>query len=88
MGNLSLEDEIIMNRNEAMKKVSMENPAGSFIPEMSIEEMARVQGGGDVQAETTPSSMLCVNVGLRMSSQKCAYVAGGAVGGAISVWKC
>jgi type 2 lantibiotic (TIGR03893 family) len=77
-----------MNRNEAMRKVSMSNPAGSLMPEMTIEEMTRVQGGGDVQAETTPSTMLCVNVGIRMSSQKCAYVAGNVVGGAISVWKC
>lgn len=74
-----------MKRNEAMQKVSMENPAGSLMGELSIEEMTRVQGGGDVQPETT---LLCVQVGIRMSSQKCAYVAGGVVGGAISVWKC
>ena len=80
-----------MKRTEAMQKVSLSNPAGYSIPQLTIEEMARIQGGGDVQGETTPvtmSSMMCVNIGVRMSSQNCAYVAGGVVGGALSVCKC
>lgn len=80
-----------MKRLDAMKKVNMLNPAGSSIPELSLEELTLIRGGGDVQGETTPatiSSMACVAATIRISSQKCAYVGGGIVGGALSYYKC
>lgn len=80
-----------MERMKAIQKVSLSNPAGSSMPEMSLEELTRIHGGGDVQGETTPatiSSMACVGATIRISSQKCAYAGGSLLGGAISYYKC
>ncbi|PRT15280.1 mersacidin family lantibiotic [Bacillus wiedmannii] len=80
-----------MERMKAMQKVNLSNPAGSSMSEMTFEELTRIHGGGDVQGETTPvtvSSMMCVGIGVEMSSANCAWGAGTVVGGALSYWKC
>ncbi|HDR7345115.1 TPA: mersacidin family lantibiotic [Bacillus toyonensis] len=80
-----------MNREQVIKKVNLSNPAGSSMPEMTVEELTRIHGGGDVQGETTPtaaSSMMCVGVGVRMSSKNCAAVGGAIVGSILSNYKC
>ncbi|WP_214691659.1 MULTISPECIES: mersacidin family lantibiotic [unclassified Exiguobacterium] len=79
-----------MLRNEALKKVASSNPAGDTLTAMSMEELSRVNGGGDVGAELTPttSTYLCIGVGIRLSSQKCAYVGGTIVSGVLSNAKC
>lgn len=79
-----------MLRSEALKKVESNNPAGDSLTVMSMEELSRVNGGGDVGAETTPttSTYICVGIGVRLSSQKCAYVGGTIVSTILSNSKC
>ena len=44
---------------EARKKLwEVEHPSGKPLNELTLEELAEVQGAGDVQPETTP---LCVS---------------------------
>lgn len=72
-----------MNRYQVLEDMNGNHPAGAKLVEVSAEELARVYGGGDVQAETTPVCATAV-----ASSQMCLYGAGVVVGVTLSVWKC
>ncbi|MFE4880225.1 mersacidin family lantibiotic [Bacillus mycoides] len=61
-----------MNRNQVIEELAVNHPAGAKLVEVSREELTRVYGGGDVQAETTP--LLYINgitIGLALSKQSC-----------------
>ena len=53
--------------------------AGPAFEELTAEEMAAIQGSGDVQAETTPICAVSVTMGA--SSAACGWVGGGIVTG-------
>ncbi|WP_047150428.1 mersacidin family lantibiotic [Aneurinibacillus tyrosinisolvens] len=72
-----------MNRYQVLSALKENHPAGAPMVEVSAEELARVYGGGDVQAETTPVCAAAV-----ASSANCAAGAGLVVGGAISYFWC
>ncbi|MFK4311034.1 type 2 lantibiotic (TIGR03893 family) [Bacillus sp. RC242] len=49
---------------EARKKLGeVDHPSGKPINELTLEELAEVQGAGDVQPETTPA---CVTLGFTL----------------------
>ncbi|RBP02474.1 mersacidin family lantibiotic [Rossellomorea aquimaris] len=65
---------------EARANISFSHPAGLSYGELSTEEMMNIQGAGDVQPETTPtttiaSSGFCavttIGVGVTLSLQFC-----------------
>ncbi|MED4206661.1 lichenicidin A2 family type 2 lantibiotic [Neobacillus mesonae] len=62
-----------MSRSFALETLAKQQPAGALLVEVSQEELARIQGGGDVQPETTTP---------------CAYTAGVLIGIGLSLWKC
>ncbi|MCA0987010.1 mersacidin family lantibiotic [Guptibacillus algicola] len=60
---MSKEKTIQAWKNPEMRSVSMNHPAGQAFSELTIEDMMTIQGAGDVQPETTPttvSSGVCV----------------------------
>ncbi|MBM7580804.1 mersacidin family lantibiotic [Jeotgalibacillus terrae] len=44
-----------MSRSEVLKSLNEFQPAGDKMPTLSKEELAKINGGGDVQPETTPT---------------------------------
>lgn len=72
-----------MNRHQVLESMNVNHPAGAKLVEVSAEELARVYGGGDVQAETTPVCAAAI-----ISSNACLYGAGVVIGVGLSIWKC
>ncbi|MNH92255.1 hypothetical protein D3C73_448310 [compost metagenome] len=62
-----------MNRTNALLSLKLDNPAGEALVELSNDELMRVQGGADVQPETTPV---------------CGFFIGAGIGAILSVFKC
>ncbi|WP_025692287.1 mersacidin family lantibiotic [Paenibacillus zanthoxyli] len=62
-----------MNRKDALLSLNTEDPAGAPLVELSHDELIRVQGGADVQPETTPlcGFFIGVGVGVILSVAKC-----------------
>ncbi|MFF2883424.1 mersacidin family lantibiotic [Bacillus toyonensis] len=64
-----------MNRNQVIEELAVNHPAGAKLVEVSKEELTRVYGGGDVQAETTPMTPTLylngITIGLALSKQSC-----------------
>ncbi|WP_102275103.1 mersacidin family lantibiotic [Cytobacillus massiliigabonensis] len=44
---------------ELRSKMGVGHPSGKAFEELSIEEMVNIQGAGDIQPNTTPSSIPC-----------------------------
>jgi type 2 lantibiotic (TIGR03893 family) len=42
-----------MTRNQVLETIHQNHPSGERLVEVSVEELQRVYGGGDVQPETT-----------------------------------
>jgi CylL-L protein len=76
-----------MQRTEVLEAMNAQNPAGPSLMEISNEELMRVYGSGDVDAETTYPCFVVAYYGVQ-SSTYCAYGAGALVGIGLSVWKC
>ncbi|OWA35269.1 hypothetical protein B9G55_11450 [Saccharibacillus sp. O16] len=53
-----------MNREQALRFLETQMPAGDALVELSQEELMRVHGGADVQPETTPVCGFFVGVGI------------------------
>lgn len=62
-----------MNRENALRSLMVEHPAGEALVELSKDELTRVHGGADVQPETTPL---------------CGYLVGVGIGAILSIMKC
>jgi type 2 lantibiotic (TIGR03893 family) len=50
-----------MTRNQVLETIQQNHPSGERLVEVSVEELQRIYGGGDVQPETTP---ICVTAGI------------------------
>ncbi|MEI4463780.1 MULTISPECIES: mersacidin family lantibiotic [Exiguobacterium] len=63
-------EQIIQSWKNLDETSVIANPAGEAVNELNFEEMSRINGGGDVQPETTP---FCVGVivGVTISLSKC-----------------
>ncbi|MFG6113702.1 lichenicidin A2 family type 2 lantibiotic [Halobacillus sp. MO56] len=53
---------------EIRTKLGVESPAGETLGELSKDELSRVNGGSDVQPETSPT---CVTIGITISLAYC-----------------
>lgn len=71
-----------MNRLEALEALQGNHPAGEKMVELSMDELTRTYGGGDVDAEWSPA-IYAGYYALR-SSKWCAAGAGAAAGAAFS----
>ncbi|WP_412762915.1 hypothetical protein [Priestia megaterium] len=47
-----------MSRNQVIKELGVDHPAGMAMVEVSEEELTRMYGGGDVQPETTTNMVV------------------------------
>ncbi|MCW9134386.1 mersacidin family lantibiotic [Bacillus paramycoides] len=53
--------EALKNPEKRKKLGEVEHPSGKPLNELTLEELAEVQGAGDVSPETTP---LCITIGV------------------------
>jgi type 2 lantibiotic (TIGR03893 family) len=53
---------------ELRRDLGLESPAGQSLEELGHDELARINGGADVQPETSPA---CVTVGITLSLAFC-----------------
>ncbi|MNL40526.1 hypothetical protein D3C87_1628820 [compost metagenome] len=77
-----------MDRNQILEQMRENHPSGAKMVEVSAEELTRLYGGGDVQAETTPACLYFVYTVGAASSNACIYTGGVVVGVTLSIWKC
>jgi type 2 lantibiotic (TIGR03893 family) len=76
--NMSKEAMIQAWKNPEQRQPLMNHPAGQAFGELSIEEMTKIQGAGDVQPETTPTlssapcaGWLTAGISITISYAKC-----------------
>jgi type 2 lantibiotic (TIGR03893 family) len=61
-----------MDRYEILAELAGNHPAGAKLVELSEEELLRVFGGGDVQAETSPACIIGgITIGWTLSKMYC-----------------
>ncbi|MFG6113701.1 lichenicidin A2 family type 2 lantibiotic [Halobacillus sp. MO56] len=53
---------------ELRTKLGVESPAGETLGELNKDELSRINGGSDVQPETSPT---CVTIGITLSLAYC-----------------
>ncbi|PZE20044.1 mersacidin family lantibiotic [Paenibacillus xerothermodurans] len=75
-----------MTRLEALESLKANHPAGEKLVELSLDELNRTYGGGDVDAEWSPA--IYATVYALRSSKWCAAGAGAGAGAVFSWITC